>query len=443
MRALALFPLHLFWSLPRDIRTAHVNRRLGQFIAYLRGLNDGIRDRPLPLLRLGLQVRLRRDDVTIIVLNWKRAGETVECLESLAAADLGGASVLVVDNGSTDRSVEIIRERFPDQEILELPENRGYAGGNNAGIRAALEAGAKGVVLLNNDTRVAWDFLSPLLWAANADPRAAAVSSALLRMDNPEMLESAYLEIYFGHGIIRHFGVNALPGEGFGERLQVEVVVGCSVLICADALRDIGLLDESYFAYHEEVDWCFRARRAGYRNYYEPYSRVWHNKSSTTASMTKPVVANREVKTGPQLPGAVPLPWNPIQTYLGARNSVRFIRRHANPWRKLYFALSTLYGVPLEFCAAVLRRESDLKIGAWNYRRTLYMICFGPERRQRSVSEWVGGIFRAPVALFFRFPREIRQAHEEGRTAQIIEHVHGLWDGIRNRPLPLERLGLR
>jgi hypothetical protein len=196
--------------------------------------------------------RIAPEDVTIVVLNWKRSDETIRCLESLAAANLRGASVLVVDNGSRDGSVETILQRFPEQAIVTLPVNRGYSGGNNAGILAAIENGAKAVLLLNNDTQVAADFLDPLLWVLNGDVKAAAASSAVLRADVPELLESAYLEIYWGHGIIRHYGVNKLPGEGFDYVREVGVVVGCSVLLSVDAVNAIGPLDESYFAYHEE-----------------------------------------------------------------------------------------------------------------------------------------------------------------------------------------------
>src|SRR5205814_4137322 len=131
------------------------------------------------------------------VLNWNHGDETVGCLESLARASLGGASILVVDNGSRDGSVATIRGRFPDQAILELPENRGYAGGNNAGMRAALEAGAEAVLLLNNDTRVAPDFLLPLVEAMNSSPTSAAVASAVIRLDRPEMHDVAFSEVRF------------------------------------------------------------------------------------------------------------------------------------------------------------------------------------------------------------------------------------------------------
>src|SRR5262245_15747250 len=135
-------------------------------------------------------------EVTIVVLNWNRPAETIACLESLRAADLGGASVLVVDNNSRRPAVDAIRARFPEQEILVLPENVGFAGGNNAGLRAGLARGAGAVLLLNNDTVVAPDFLPPLLEVL-ATPRAAAVTSAVFRLDRPEMLDVAYSELRF------------------------------------------------------------------------------------------------------------------------------------------------------------------------------------------------------------------------------------------------------
>ncbi len=248
------------------------------------------------------ELRVTNTDVTIVVLNWRRPDDTLACLESLHAAALGGARVLVVDNGSHDDTIERIHARFPDQEILTLLENRGYAGGNNAGIRAALMAGAKAVLLLNNDAVVAPDFLDPLIWVLNSHARIAAVSSATLRPDR-ETLEVAWLRVHFGHGLIRRIGVHALPSEGYSERREVPVVVGCSLLLAADALREVGAFDEAYFAYHEDVDWCFRARDAGWEVHYQPLSRVYHAGSRSTAALVRPLDLSRNTGRA-TLPGA-------------------------------------------------------------------------------------------------------------------------------------------
>jgi GT2 family glycosyltransferase len=356
-------------------------------------------------------------EVAIVVLNWRRADDSLACLESLAAAWLDGAPVLLVDNGSGDGSPERVRGRFPDVDVLELARNEGYAGGNNAGIRWALERGARAVLLLNNDARVAPDFLPPLLEVLNADPRAAAAASAVMRADSPEVLEVAYLDVYFGHGLVHRRGVNALPGEGFDKVRAVDVAVGCSLLLHADALAAVGPLDASYFAYHEEVDWCFRARRHGYRVYFQPYSRVYHGGSRSTATDATPTGRNPEGAS--QLPNAIPLSWNPVRTYLGARNAVRFVNKNGSLRQRLYYLASSAYAVPLELLAVAARREEQLMLGRWTYRRALALY-------------WRGGL-----------PRDLRRAHVEGRLEQLREHLRGLWDGFRNRPLPLERLGLR
>src|SRR5262245_5818128 len=384
-------------------------------------------------------------DVAIIVLNWNKRDVTLRCLESLAAAELGGATVWVVDNGSRDGSLEAIRARRPDVRLVGLPENRGYAGGNNAGVRAALEAGAGAVLLLNNDTEVAPDFLEPLLEVLNGNPRAAAVSSAVMRLDSPEGLQEAWCDVHYGFGLGRHVGVNALPGDGFDRPCRVDAAIGCSLLVRAEALERVGLLDESYFAYHEEIDWCVRARKAGYTLYYQPFSRVYHHYSKST-DVTKPLRSPRAASSE-ALPNPIPLSWNPVRTYLGARNSVRFIRQHAGPFRTLKFAGSTVYNIPLEVLAIVLDREEELQLGLLTYRGALARYCLEAVGwrgdRSPTMRETLRALGRAPVSLLRDLPRDIRQARAEGLTVQVDACVRGHWDGVLGRPLPLEQLGLR
>jgi hypothetical protein len=135
-----------------------------------------------------------------------------------------------------------------------------------------------------------------------------------------------------------------------------------------------------------------------------------------------------------------------VRTYLGARNSVRFVRQHGSLWRKAYFALSSLYAVPLELLAVVLDREEELNLGVLTYRRALAAYCREAEAERRpGDARWprVRAVLHAPRHLLVSLPAEIRRAHARGATAQIVEHVRGLQDGWHDRPLPLERLGLR
>ena len=385
-------------------------------------------------------------DVAIIVLNWNGREVTLACLESLVAATLGGATIWVVDNGSRDGSVEAIAERFPQVRLLALAENRGYAGGNNAGMRAALDAGARAILLLNNDTVVADDFLMPLIEVLNGDPRAAAVSSAIMRLDSPEVLQQAWSDIHYGFGLHRRRGVNALPGEGYDQLRRVDAGIGCSMLVAGDALARVGILDEAYFAYHEEIDWCLRARKAGYYIYYQPYSRVWHHYSRST-DVQRPARRARAAREKESLPNPIPLQWNPVRTYLGARNSVRFIRSHAGVAHTLYFAGSTLYNLPLEMLAVVVDREEELKLGLLSYRGALARYCLEsvgcPVTERPSPRQALHALWRAPVSLLRDLPRDIRRARDQGLTAEVEACARGHWDGVLGRPLPLEQLGLR
>jgi hypothetical protein len=392
---------------------------------------------------------IRTADLAIVVLNWNRKDDTLACLDSLAKAELGGATVWVVDNGSRDGSVAAVRDRHPWVRVIELAANEGFAGGNNAGIRAALEAGARGVYLLNNDTVVAADFLHPLLWILHDHDRVGAISSLALRADRPDLIDAAFLDIYFGHGIVWHYGVNALPGEGFDQPREIDAGIGCGMLFSAEALRDVGLLDEAYFAYHEEVDWCFRARQAGYRIFYQPFSRIWHHGSRSTEVQrrARPQLLGGEA----QLPNPVPLSWSPVRAYLGARNAVRFVKAHASAYQTAFFWYSTLRALPLEYLAAVMGREEEYEIGKWTYRRVLEFFFLvrhglrsdptaGRGERLRVVARVLQHL---PGDLFVTLPALLWAAHREGHVAQPLAELRGLWDGIWNRPLPLRRLGLR
>jgi GT2 family glycosyltransferase len=388
---------------------------------------------------------MKAEEVTVVVLNWNRREETLACLQSLHEAELGGASILVVDNGSEDGSVEAIGERFPAVSVLPLAENLGYAGGNNAGIREALRRGAGGVLLLNNDTRVMPDFLTGLLWALDSAPRAAAVCAAIHRFDRPEMLDVAYAQVRFDQRIaVQLCGVNALPGRGFEERRMVEVVVGCCVLFRAEALRQVGLFDEAYFAYHEDVDWSLRARRAGWELLYEPLSRVLHRSSSSTAVVERPAAA---AAAPGDLPNAEPMPWNPVRTYLGSRNLIRLLQTHATPREKRSFFVSCAYEIPLEFLAIVMEREGWMRLGRWGYPEVARLRFVDRHRRALERRGRLGKLVLlaciVPVDLFWVLPREIAAAARQGRLAQFRSYLRGMWDGLRRKPLPLHELGLK
>ncbi len=229
--------------------------------------------------------------VTIIVLNWNKLADTLACLESLMRLDDAVAyEVLVVDNGSSDGSPPVIRERFPGVALVETGENLGFAGGNNVGLRWALERGSDYVLLLNDDTEVAPDFLRLLVESAESDPQIGMLGPTIYYYEEPQTVWSA------GGGIDWQRGTTWMVGEGehdvgqFGEApREMDFVTGCALLVKRDVLQQVGLLDDRFFTYYEDTEWCTRARRAGFKSVHVPTAKVWH-KIPLDARESSPVV---------------------------------------------------------------------------------------------------------------------------------------------------------
>lgn len=228
--------------------------------------------------------------VMIIVLNWNGLADTLECLESLAHLDYPAYEVVVVDNGSTDGSVEAIRVRFPRVTLIETGENLGFAGGNNVGLRYALKLGADYALLLNNDTVVAPDFLRLLVQTAEADPAAGIAGPTIYYYDQPRVIWSAGGAIDWQRGQTWMMDVNERDVGQFGqEPRQVDFVTGCALLVKRAVLERGGLLDERFFVYYEETEWCVRTRRAGFKIVHVPPAHIWH-KISPAAQADSPLI---------------------------------------------------------------------------------------------------------------------------------------------------------
>ena len=220
--------------------------------------------------------------VHLIILSWNGREDTLECVASCRQATYPNVRLLVVDNGSTDGSVAAVRARFPDVEVLELGENRGYTGGNNAGIRRVLEAGAEYVLLLNNDTVVDPGFVDALVDAARADPSAGMLNSKMYFFEPRDMLWFAGASFHPWIGWGRHQGYGEVDRGQHDSVRSLERACGCSLMVTRAACERIGLLDDGYFAYCEDLDWSARARRAGFRIAFVPGSRIWHKVSRAT-----------------------------------------------------------------------------------------------------------------------------------------------------------------
>lgn len=195
--------------------------------------------------------------VDIIVLNWNRWWLTDRALTALERLEYTDCRTIVVDNGSTDDSLEQLNERHPKVGVVSLHRNLGFAGGMNAGIRTALENGAEYVWLLNNDTEAAPGALTAMVAVADSDPTIGAVGSVLMPL-------SARKRPVYGGGVIgRWSGLSRHHLKPVANR-KIDYIVGASMLLRSTALREVGLLDEAFFFYWEDVDLSFRLRKQGW-----------------------------------------------------------------------------------------------------------------------------------------------------------------------------------
>ena len=215
--------------------------------------------------------------VVIILVNWNRREDTLECLRSLTAIDYANAQCLVVDNGSEDGSVAAVRAEFPGVQVIEAGENLGFVLGNNLGLAFARRQNADYALLLNNDTLVAPDFLTRLVQAGEADQQVGVVGPTIYYASQPEVIWSAGGAIDWEKGQSSMLGLNELDrGLSAGAAHEVDFVTGCALAVKLAAVAAAGELDARFFAYYEETEWCVRIRRAGYRILHVPGARIWH-----------------------------------------------------------------------------------------------------------------------------------------------------------------------
>jgi GT2 family glycosyltransferase len=217
--------------------------------------------------------------IYIVLVNWNGKNVTLDCLASLHAVTYHRREVLVVDNGSTDGSAEAIAHRYPDVQLLQQKENLRFAGGNNVGIRFALEHGADAVMLLNNDTIVDPGFLEPMIERLTSDRSCGVVAPKIYYADAPQSIWFAGGEISMWTGTMRHTGIRENDHGQYDTSRNIDYASGCCILTGRAVLENVGMLDQSYFMYGEDADWSMRVRRAGYHILYEPRAKVWHRLS--------------------------------------------------------------------------------------------------------------------------------------------------------------------
>ncbi|HUV25246.1 MAG TPA: glycosyltransferase family 2 protein [Methanomassiliicoccales archaeon] len=220
--------------------------------------------------------------VFAITVNWNRADDTMECLDSLVKSGVDQSSIIVVDNGSTDGSVELISKRMSSVQIMKMGENLGYIKGVNRGISRALDNGAQMILLINNDATVDPDAIDKLLEAAASRKEAGILG--------PKILYYGRSVIWFAGGRFNwRWGFSSHPGMDEADISEVEdekvdFITGCVMLVRREVFEEVGLFDESYWMYAEDLDFCLKALFKGWESWVIP-SAVAHHKVSASSGV--------------------------------------------------------------------------------------------------------------------------------------------------------------
>ena len=229
----------------------------------------------------------QKSDIAIIVLNWNNKEDTINCLQSLEKQEDVNINIIVVDNGSIDNPVPIIKDQFHDIDIIETGSNLGYAGGNNVGIRDALEQGVEFITVLNNDTVLDPNCIRELEADLKSHPEAAAAAPKSYFYDKPEIIYFAGGEID-PLGSLSHIGYGDQDGPVVNSSRETEWLSGCAIMFTRKALREVGLFDKDYFLLFEDADWSLRAKKKNYRLRIVPSAILLHKVSQSFGDTWSP-----------------------------------------------------------------------------------------------------------------------------------------------------------
>jgi GT2 family glycosyltransferase len=303
-------------------------------------------------------------DLSIVIVNWNARDLLLDCLASIerevrARRDPGRIEVetLVVDNGSSDGSVPAVRQRFPWAEVIALPDNLGFAAGNNVGLR---KSSGRHAVLLNSDTRVHRDALETCVRYLDAHPDVGAVGPQLLNPDGSKQnsihnFPSLLTEVV-PRGLLEVLLPRRFPSKRYEHAapVDVEAVLGACLFVRREVLEQVGPMPEDYFVFLEETDWCLRIRRAGWRVVHVPEAHVVH------------------------VLGASSKKKRPAETRIEYHRSLyHFFRKHRGPLaaaavvglrtaKSLWYVVSELPGVVTE--RGRRRWRGRLRVLAWHLR---------------------------------------------------------------------------
>ncbi len=296
--------------------------------------------------------------VLVLILNYKRADDTIECLQSVQKLDYENYDLLVIDNASEDGSLGKIRNRFPQIMLTGNPANLGYAGGNNVGIRYGLERGYGYIFVLNNDAVVTPSTLRKLVEVAEKNPDATIVAPKVFFYDQPKIINSFGTRIDWFR-LRSHVDAYGHEDNGaFDQIVEKEIIPGAALLLKKRLFEAVGMFNEDLFLLHEDADLCLRNIKKGFSNMLVPDAVVYHKISKTLS--------------------AYPF----LSAYYSVRNMLYLSRWHASFWNRLKCKLGlTLLMIKKSFIFLTRPSEKEKILGFFAGIRDYYLKRVGKYER--------------------------------------------------------------
>lgn len=256
--------------------------------------------------------------LAIILVNWNGYKDSSNCLKSLRDIQYANYSIILVDNGSKDHSGDRLKQEFPEIILIKNEENLGFTGGNNKGLEYALAKGFELLLLLNNDTIVSPNFANILSQGINGDG-VGAIQPKIMYNQQREVIWNAGSRFSAIFSFPMTIGFNKKDRGQFDHKKEIPWITGCCFLVKSSVIREIGLLDDQFFAYYEDVDWSLRIRKAGYRLIFEPEAKIYHEVGRSDQQRSSEGEGNL----------------SPFAHYITVRNGVYLMRKHTNALKKI------------------------------------------------------------------------------------------------------------
>jgi GT2 family glycosyltransferase len=273
--------------------------------------------------------------VAVMILNWNRKDNVLDCLSHIYELDYPVRHVIVVDNASTDDSVAAVRAKYPEVIVVENDRNYGAPEGKNIGLRKSLETDMDVVFMVDNDIVVARDSLTQLMDVLEKHPDAGTVGSKMYDYSKPDILLSAGGLIDFTENVTRGRGDCEKDIGKFEIVEEVDYLWGGAMIATRDVLQKVGLFDTDYLGYwFEDSDYSVRVRKAGFRVYFCGPSKVWHRPHKTVEQFSF------------------------RKKYLATRNAIRFMKKHAKAHQWAKYLIFAIGGLPYAAVRDLILRKS-------------------------------------------------------------------------------------